>query len=72
VPSRLPSRGTLVHTPTGPRPIETIQPGDYVTALAAGGTPGAIQVQSVFVTANRLWQVDTEDGALLTTQNQPL
>jgi hypothetical protein len=29
-------------------------------------------VQSVFVTDNRLWQVDTDAGSLVTTQTQPL
>jgi hypothetical protein len=29
-------------------------------------------VQSIFVTKNRLWKVETDDGVLLTTQTQPL
>ncbi len=29
-------------------------------------------MQSVFVTQNRLWKIDTPEGVLLTTQTQPL
>ncbi|MBI1902117.1 MAG: Hint domain-containing protein [Planctomycetia bacterium] len=65
-------RGTLVDTPTGPRPIETIVPGDYITVVRPDGETAAARVQSVFVTVNTLWKVDTEDGALVTTQTQPL
>lgn len=65
-------RGTLVDTPEGPRPIESMQPGDSLTAIPPSGEAVTVQVQSVFVTDNRLWKVETDDGDLLTTQTQPL
>jgi hypothetical protein len=65
-------RGTLVETPEGPRPIDSIQPGDLVTAIQADGEPATIAVQSVFVTENVLWKVATDEGILITTQTQPL
>jgi hypothetical protein len=64
-------RGTLVDTPQGRRPIELLMPGDVVTTIG-GGEPFTAKIQSVFVTDNRLWQIDTEVGVLFTTQTQPL
>ncbi len=64
-------RGTLVETPGGPRLIETIQPGDTLTAFH-NGQPLTATVQSVFVTSNRLWEVTTRAGVLVTTKIQPL
>ena len=65
-------RGTLVETPLGPRRIETIEPGDELTAFRAGGEQIVGRVQSVFVTENRLWEVTTSGAKLLTTDAQPL
>jgi hypothetical protein len=65
-------RGTLVNTPDGPRAVETIQIGDMLTAILPGGEMVTANVQSVFVTRNRLWKIETEEGALLTTERQPL
>jgi hypothetical protein len=65
-------RGTAVDTPSGPRRIESIQPGDLVISIQTNGEPATIAVQAVFVTENVLWKVVTEDGALITTQTQPL
>src|SRR5262249_34808380 len=64
--------GTLVHTPQGPRPIESIRAGEPVTVVGADGQSTAGKVQSVFVTDNRLIRVETDGGVLLTTQTQPL
>jgi hypothetical protein len=65
-------RGTLVDTPRGERAIESIQVGDALTAVLRGGEAATVNVQSVFVTRNRLWRIETEDGVLLTTEKQPL
>lgn len=65
-------RGTPVETPDGPRPIETIEPGDELTIVLEGGSLATAKVQSVFVTTNRLWRVETDGGTLLTTETQPL
>jgi hypothetical protein len=65
-------RGTLVETPTGQRPIETIGVGEILITVSPGGETTAAAVQSVFVTTNRLWQIETEAGVLFTTEVQPL
>jgi hypothetical protein len=65
-------RGTPVDTPRGRRPIESIRPGDSITALLTTGESVNAEVQSVFTTENRLWSVETEAGVLLTTETQPL
>jgi hypothetical protein len=64
--------GTLVQTPRGPRGIETIRVGDEVVTFTADGSPAVATVDSVFVTTNRLWEVRTPRGVLLTTETQPL
>jgi hypothetical protein len=64
--------GTLVETPSGPRRIEEIQPGDLVISLDAIGAATEIAVKTVFVTENHLWRVETELGELITTETQPL
>jgi hypothetical protein len=65
-------RGTLVETPAGRRAIESIVAGDAVIAYHKSGERFTAQVQSVFVTDNRLWRVKTEVGELFTTETQPL
>lgn len=64
--------GTPIETPNGLRPIDLLQPGDFVIAVRANGEMKTAQIQSVFVTTNRLWKIDTSDGSLLTTETQPL
>ena len=65
-------RGTPVETPAGMRSIQNIRAGDELIAILPSGQMVTASVQSVFVTTNRLWQVETEEGVLLTTQTQPL
>lgn len=65
-------RGTLVDTPSGPRKIETILVGESLTAFVTYNEPLTAQVQSIFVTENRLWKIETDAGVLFTTQTQPL
>jgi hypothetical protein len=64
--------GTLVAAPGGPRPIESIRPGDNVFIVNSAGRFVAISVQDVFATRNRLWQIHTDGGDLITTETQPL
>jgi hypothetical protein len=64
--------GTMVETLSGRRRIETIQQGDFITTIAADGDAATAQVETIFVADNRLWQVDTDAGSLVTTQTQPL
>jgi hypothetical protein len=103
-------RGTLVETPQGLRPIESLRPGDLIIAARRGivedpvGSPRsrirenpasgfdeaefsriplreydgptrqtfATSIRSVFVAHNWLWQIETDQGTLLTTETQPL
>lgn len=65
-------RGTLVETPQGPRAIETIQPGELITAVGPTRELFSAAVQTVFVTDNQLWKVSTDAGLLYTTKTQPL
>lgn len=64
--------GTLVATPDGPRPIESLQGGDTVTLVGPDGAPTGGTVRSTFQTCNRLVEVRTESGSLRTTETQPL
>jgi hypothetical protein len=64
--------GTAIATPDGPRPIETIRSGDLVTLVGPDGVPTSGRVNSRFQTCNRLVEVETESGKLLTTETQPL
>jgi hypothetical protein len=64
--------GTLVRVPRGTRPIEQIREGDDVITVETGGKPAAAKVVSVFVTHNRLLEIDTDSGSLETTQTQPV
>jgi hypothetical protein len=64
--------GTVVATPEGARPIESLQAGDVVTLIGPDGGPASGPVGSTFQTCNRLVEVRTESGTLLTTETQPL
>lgn len=64
--------GTLVSTPTGPRKIETIAVSDRVCSISLAGDKKSLAVQSIFRTHNRLWEVQTDRGLLVTTETQPL
>jgi hypothetical protein len=64
--------GTLITTPDGTRAIETIRTGDLITLVDSDGTPRSGRVNSCFQTCNRLVEVRTDFGNLLTTQTQPL
>jgi hypothetical protein len=64
--------GTLVETPTGLRPIETIRAGEVVLGVRPDGTTAPVKVQSIFTTPNRLVKVRTDGGIVFTTETQPL
>jgi hypothetical protein len=64
--------GTPIRTPDGARPVETIREGDVVTTVNRDGTASSHKVMSVFTTRNRLIEVRTDAGTLVTTQTQPL
>lgn len=64
--------GTPVETPTGPCPIEAIAAGDKVLSIRLDGTVEELAVQSLFKTENRLWEIETSNGNLVTTETQPL
>jgi hypothetical protein len=62
----------MVATPDGLRPIETLRGGELVTLVDSDGTPTSGKVDSCFQTCNRLVEIQTESGHLLTTETQPL
>ncbi len=64
--------GTPVETPGGPRPIDTLVPGDLVIAYLPSGEQVLAPIQEVFTTENHLWRISTEAGDLVTTETQPL
>jgi hypothetical protein len=64
--------GTPIRTPTGPQPVERVREGDLVMVVGPDGTASLAKVASVFTTKNRLVEVRTEAGNLVTTETQPL
>lgn len=64
--------GTLVETPAGPRPIETVAVDDPLLTIGPDGQTLAVPVSSIFITRNYLWRVETDRGDLVTTETQPL
>jgi len=64
--------GTAIAVPGGTKLIERIGKGELVTMIATDGQPSRAKVASVFVTNNRLLEVRTDAGNLLTTETQPL
>ena len=64
--------GTPILAPGGAKAVEAVRAGDVVTTVGPDGMPGQGKVASVFVTNNRLIQVQTDGGTLTTTETQPL
>lgn len=64
--------GTLIETAKGRRPVEQIQIGDQVISILRTGEVKKIAVSSIFRTRNKLLEVQTTGGVLLTTPTQPL
>lgn len=64
--------GTPIQVAGGTKSIEDLRAGDVVTTVGADGKPGQGQVAAMFVTKNRLVQVNIEGKTLITTATQPL
>lgn len=63
--------GTTIATPGGPKWIETIIGGDVVTLVDRDGAPTNGTVNSTYQTTNRLIEIRTDFGNVLTTVTQP-
>lgn len=63
--------GTLVETPGGPQPIESLAVGDLVFSFAPDGSRSAMPIQALFRTRNKLWELETHAARLITTETQP-
>lgn len=64
--------GTPVQVPGGTKRIEDMRAGDVVTTVGADGKAGQVRVTAMFVTTNRLVEVNTDGKMLMTTATQPL
>jgi hypothetical protein len=64
--------GTAIRVPDGTKPVERIREGDLVTTVGLDGAAVPRKVVSVFVTKNRLMEVRTDTGNLVTTETQPI
>lgn len=64
--------GTKIETAKGLREVEQIQVGDKIVAILRTGEVTKIPVSSIFRTHNRLLEIHTTEGTLLTTPQQPL
>lgn len=64
--------GTMILVPGGKSLVERINAGDVVTTVGPDGKSSKSKVASVFVTRNRLIEVSTDAGKLVTTETQPL
>jgi hypothetical protein len=64
--------GTPILLPDGSTTVEKVRAGDAVTTIGSNGIAGKARVESVFVTNNRLIEVKTASGTLVTTETQPL
>lgn len=64
--------GAQIAVPGGKKAAEAVEAGDLVTTVNAEGEAGQAKVAAVFVTRNRLIEVRTDGGDLITTATQPL
>jgi hypothetical protein len=64
--------GTPIHTPGGSTPIERLREGDAVTTVGPDGAATPRKILAVFATTNRVLEVRTDVGNLVTTETQPL
>ena len=64
--------GTPIEVPGGIKAIEDLRPGHEVTTIGPDSKPGQGKVEAMFVTKNRLVQVNIEGKTLITTATQPL
>jgi hypothetical protein len=64
--------GTPIRVSGGSQPIERVRVGDLVTTVGPDGVVASRKVASVFVTKNRLVELRTDGGSLVTTETQPI
>jgi hypothetical protein len=64
--------GTLVRVPGGTKRVEFVRAGNVVTTIGRDGTAGQTAVQTVFTSTNRLFEIRTDSGKVVTTAAQPL
>jgi hypothetical protein len=64
--------GTAIHVVGGTMPIERVHEADIIVTVTPDGTSSQRKVMSVFSTKNRLIEVQTDAGNLVTTETQPL
>ena len=60
-------RARAVQTPGGTKVIEDLRAGDVITTIGTDGKPGQGKVAAMFVTKNRLVEVNVEGKTLITT-----
>ncbi len=63
---------TTILIPGGTKAIERLRAGDVITTVSPEGRSSQARVAGVFTTTNRLVEVATDAGNLITTQTQPL
>jgi hypothetical protein len=64
--------GTPIQVPGGTKRVEDLRAGDVITTVGADGKPGQGKVAAMFVTKNRLVEVNVDGKLLITTASQPL
>ena len=64
--------GTMVRTPGGPVPIETIAAGDPVVSIDGRGRQVPARVTAVSAVLSELLELQTRRGTLVTTDEHPL
>lgn len=65
-------KGSQVLTGEKTRGIETLRVGDKVTTLLEDGTTSVAVIEQVFATRNKLIELRTRSGKLISTPSQPL
>lgn len=64
--------GTKIAVGRETKAIETIKVGDSINTIGKDGKQGQGKVTFIFVTTNRLYEVRSDKGKLVTTETQPL
>ncbi|MEW6305278.1 MAG: polymorphic toxin-type HINT domain-containing protein [Verrucomicrobiota bacterium] len=64
--------GTMIDTPAGRMPIESLSPGSPVIGIDADGAASTNVVKSLFATRSRLLVLTTDAGTLRTTTEHPI
>jgi len=64
--------GTLIRTPQGPVPIETLSLGNLLLAVDAKRRTVRTEADELFLTRSRVLRIETDRGVLRTTTEHPL